>query len=99
MEFYYDEVDENVLILSVDGGLMADNSHRLVGELERYIDLGIDRFVYGRLELGDLRFAGSFREGFLPDSTFGLRLGRAGGKNGISAQSIGRLHAESRFRR
>ena len=45
MEFYYDEVDENVLILSVDGGLMADNAHRLVGELESYIELGIDRLI------------------------------------------------------
>ena len=40
MEFYYDSVDGNVLILSADGGLMASNADRFVGELERYIELG-----------------------------------------------------------
>lgn len=38
-------------------------------------DLGIGRLLAGDLELADLRFAGAFREGFLPRSDFGFRLG------------------------
>jgi anti-sigma B factor antagonist len=45
MEFYYDAVDEDVLILSVDGGLLHDNADRFVGELEHYIDLGIRKLI------------------------------------------------------
>ena len=45
MEFYYDEVDKDVLVLSVDGGLMHDNADRFVGELEHYIDLGIRKLI------------------------------------------------------
>ena len=45
MEFYYDEVDQDVLVLSVDGGLMQDNADRFVGELEHYIDLGIRKLI------------------------------------------------------
>jgi uncharacterized protein involved in outer membrane biogenesis len=40
-------------------------------------DLGIGRLVAGALELGDLRFRGAFRDGFLPGSEFGFRLGAA----------------------
>jgi anti-sigma B factor antagonist len=45
MEFYYDAVDEDVLILAVDGGLLHDNADRFVGELEHYIDLGIRKLI------------------------------------------------------
>jgi hypothetical protein len=40
-------------------------------------DLGVGKLVAGDLELGDLHFRGSFRDGFLPDSAFGFRLGEA----------------------
>lgn len=45
MEFYYDQVDKDVLILSADGGLLYDNADHFVGELEHYIDLGINKLV------------------------------------------------------
>jgi anti-sigma B factor antagonist len=45
MEFYYDQVDKDVLILSADGGLLYDNADHFVGELEHYIDLGIHKLV------------------------------------------------------
>ena len=45
MEFYYDHTDRDVLILSADGGLMADNAGRFVDELERYVDLGIRKLI------------------------------------------------------
>jgi anti-anti-sigma factor len=41
MEFYYDATDTDVLILSADGGLLSESAGRFVGELERYIELGV----------------------------------------------------------
>jgi len=40
MEFYYHGVDENVLILSADGGLDAMNAREFVAILERVIQAG-----------------------------------------------------------
>ena len=45
MDFYYDRVDRDVLILSADGGLMADNTSRFVHELERFIELGARKLI------------------------------------------------------
>ncbi len=47
-------------------------------------DLGVGKLVAGDLEVGDLRFRGSFRDGFLPDSAFGFRLGEAAFEGAIS---------------
>ena len=38
-------------------------------------DLRVGELVAGDLELGDLRFTGAFRDGFLPKSDFGFRFG------------------------
>ena len=48
MEFYYDETDKEVLVISVDGGLLADTSDRFRGEIEGYIDLGRAVHLFGR---------------------------------------------------
>jgi anti-sigma B factor antagonist len=45
MEFYYDSTDGEVLILSADGGLMRDSAPHFVGELEKYIDLGMRKLI------------------------------------------------------
>lgn len=45
MEFYYDAVDKDVLILSADGGLLSDSANDFVGELERYVTLGIAKLI------------------------------------------------------
>ena len=45
MEFYYDSVDKDVLILSADGGLLHENAERFVGELEKYVALGVDKLI------------------------------------------------------
>ena len=45
MEFYYDETDKEVLVLSVDGGLLSDNAHRFVSEIERFIELGVRKLI------------------------------------------------------
>lgn len=45
MEFYYDDSDKEVLVLSVDGGLLADNAHHFVNEIEKYIALGMRKLI------------------------------------------------------
>lgn len=45
MDFYYDAVDKDVLILSADGGLMRDNAAEFENELERYIELGSRKLI------------------------------------------------------
>ena len=45
MEFYYDEVDNNVLIIRADGGLNKETSAQFVGELEKLIEAGLTRII------------------------------------------------------
>ena len=45
MEFYYSDVEKDVLILSADGGLIADNADRFVDELDRFIQSGARKLV------------------------------------------------------
>jgi anti-anti-sigma factor len=45
MEFYYHDVDKDVLILNADGGLSAFNADQFVGELERFVELGCRKLI------------------------------------------------------
>lgn len=45
MEFYYHDVDGDVLILSADGGINAANSSQFVEELEKVINAGITKLI------------------------------------------------------
>ena len=45
MEFYYHDVDEDVLILNADGGLAAFNAGEFVGELEKAVDSGARKLI------------------------------------------------------
>ena len=45
MEFYYHDVDKDILILNADGGLSAFNAEQFVGELERAIELGCCKLI------------------------------------------------------
>lgn len=45
MEFYYKGVEKDVLILSADGGLNADNADQFVKELETLVESGIRKLV------------------------------------------------------
>lgn len=45
MEFYFSEVEKDVLILRADGGLNADTAEEFVGDLERLADAGIRRII------------------------------------------------------
>ena len=46
MEFYYNETDKDVLIISADGGLNSDNADKFVNELAALIDAGQTKIRY-----------------------------------------------------
>ena len=45
MEFYYHEIDRDVLILRADGGINAENAARFVADLEKLVDAGLTRII------------------------------------------------------
>ncbi|NIM01826.1 MAG: anti-sigma factor antagonist [Acidobacteria bacterium] len=45
MELYYDDTDKEVMVLSVHGGLLADNAHHFVSGVEKYIALGMRKLI------------------------------------------------------
>jgi anti-anti-sigma factor len=45
VEFYYNETDKDVLIISADGGLNSDNADKFVNELAALIDAGQTKIV------------------------------------------------------
>lgn len=52
MEFYYHGTDEDVMILSADGGLSAGNADLFVDELGRLVDSGLRKLVIDCTKLG-----------------------------------------------
>ena len=57
MEFYYNEVDKDVLVLRADGGLSAQNAHRFVGDLVKLVDAGLKRII---IDCGPLGYISSY---------------------------------------
>jgi anti-sigma B factor antagonist len=45
MEFYYDESDDNILIIQADGGLNGDNANEFVGRVEGLVDAGLKKII------------------------------------------------------
>jgi anti-sigma B factor antagonist len=45
VEFYYHEVDRDVLILRADGGINADNAAQFVTDLEKLVEAGLTRII------------------------------------------------------
>lgn len=45
MDFYYHEVDHDVLILRADGGINADTAKQFVTELEKLVDAGLTKII------------------------------------------------------
>ncbi len=45
MEFFFHELDKDVLILSADGGLNADTAREFLRQLEVIVDGGIKRII------------------------------------------------------
>ena len=56
MEFYYHDVDGDVLILRADGGINSDNAGQFVDELEKVIKAGITKLV---VDCAQLRYISS----------------------------------------
>ena len=45
MEFFYHELDKDVLVLSADGGLNADTAGQFVQQLESLVDAGVKKII------------------------------------------------------
>ena len=45
MEFYFHELDKDVVILSADGGLNSDTAGEFVAQLETLVDSGIKQII------------------------------------------------------
>jgi anti-anti-sigma factor len=45
MQFYYSEVDNDILIISADGGLNSENADQFVNELESLIKGGLSKII------------------------------------------------------
>ena len=45
MEFYYHDVDGDVLILAADRGINAANSSKFVGDLEKVVKAGVTKLI------------------------------------------------------
>ena len=45
MEFYYDDVDSEVLVIKADGGLNARTAEGFVEDLEKLVDAGIRKII------------------------------------------------------
>jgi anti-anti-sigma factor len=74
MEFYYHDVDKDVLILSADGGLLSDNAHYFVGELEKFVEAGARKLI---VDCTQLKKISSYGIGVL--ITLHRRLAKQGG--------------------
>jgi anti-anti-sigma factor len=74
VEFYYNELDNSVLILRADGGINADNAKQFVTDLEKLVDAGLKKII---VDCAGLDHISSYAIGML----LGLhkRLARHGG--------------------
>ena len=62
MEFYYDEIDDDVLIIKADGGLNKDTSGQFVESIEKLVDAGLRKIV---VDCSRLDYVSSFGLGVL----------------------------------
>ena len=45
MEFYYDEIDGDVLIIGADGGLNAQTADQFATSIEKLVDAGLKKII------------------------------------------------------
>lgn len=62
MEFSYDEVENDVLVIRADGGLNGDTAEQFVREIEKLIDGGLRKIV---VDCGHLDYISSYGLGTL----------------------------------
>ncbi len=58
MEFYYQDVDKDVLILTADGGLNRDTSAQFVSVLKKIIQSGVRRIIVDCTKLSHISLSG-----------------------------------------
>jgi anti-sigma B factor antagonist len=58
VEFFYHDVDRDVLILKADGGIDSVNAEEVVAELTRLVESGIRKLVVDCSRLGYISSAG-----------------------------------------
>jgi anti-sigma B factor antagonist len=58
VEFFYHDVQRDVLILKADGGIDSTNAEEVVGELTRLVESGIRKLVVDCSRLGYISSAG-----------------------------------------
>ncbi len=74
MEFYYDEVEHNVLIIKADGGLNGQNAGEFLDKIEALVEGGIRRII---VDCDHLQFLSSM--GMAGLMRLHKRMARAGG--------------------
>ena len=80
MEFYYDDVDSDVLVLKADGGLNARTAEGFVEDLEKLVDAGLRKII---VDCSELDYISSFGLGVL--IRLHSRLARHGGNVKIAS--------------
>ncbi len=75
MEFYYHEVDANVLVLAVDGGLNRQTADQFIAELQKLVEAGLRRIV---VDCSKLDYVSSYGLGVL--MRIHQRMAEAGGE-------------------
>ena len=62
VEFYFDEIDGDVLVLAADGGLNRQTGEQFVESIEKLVDAGLTKLI---IDCGKLEFVSSFGLGLL----------------------------------
>ena len=62
VEFYYDEIDGDLLVLSADGGLNHQTADEFVRSIEKLVDTGLTRLI---IDCSRLSFISSYGLGVL----------------------------------
>jgi len=98
MEFYYHEIDQDVLVLVADGGLDAQTSTVFVEQLETLIDKGLRKII---VDCGKLNYISSAGMSML--LRLHRRMAKLGGDvklaniHGLIAQILATVHLDRLF--
>jgi anti-anti-sigma factor len=93
MEFFFHELDKDVLILSADGGLNAKTGAEFLGQLDALVDAGLTKII---VDCTHLEFISSYGVGLLV--RLHNKLAARGGDVKIAAPKSMVLHALSIMR-
>ncbi len=62
MEFFFDEVDDDVLVIRADGGLNAGTAAEFVSSIEKMVDAGLSKII---IDCAHLDYISSYGLGVL----------------------------------